>query len=452
MVRQVVFDVEADGLTPTKIHCLSANINRSVITTSGYGTMRKFLSRDQVLIGHNITRWDIPNLERLLKIKVECKLVDTLALSWYLEPNRIRHGLESYGEDFGVPKPVVNDWEGLSQEEYNHRCEQDVEINTKLWDMQWKKLVRLYGSDEEAWRCIDYLQFKMHCAALQEACGWRVDKVRCEAGIEELTKEKEHKLHMLTKAMPLDKIWKVKQPPKKPFKQDGTLSASGKSWLDLFYPGKSTIDFSKEVEKRFLHSHKEPKPTSSKQVKDWLFGLGWKPRNFKYVREDSGNYRKIPQVKNADGDGVCDSIKELYGKEPNLEYLDGLSVLSHRIPILQGFLDNCDEGGKIQAQIQGITNTLRLKHKVAVNLPGVGKPYGELVRGCLIADEGYELCGSDMSGLEDRTGNHYAYEHDAVYVAEKSAPGYDPHTNMGVVAGMMTKDEEEFYKWYDSNH
>ena len=89
----VVFDCEADGLTPTKLHCISKD-NGTLSTTTTYDVMREWLVNASVLVGHNIIRWDIPNIERLLGIKITAKLVDTLALSWYLEPNRALHGLE----------------------------------------------------------------------------------------------------------------------------------------------------------------------------------------------------------------------------------------------------------------------------------------------------------------------------------------------------------------------
>ncbi len=87
-------------------------------TATNYDDMRKFLLNDKnILVGHNFIRWDIPNLERVLDIKVTARVIDTLALSWILSPDRNKHGIESYGDDFGIEKPKINDWVGLSPEE-----------------------------------------------------------------------------------------------------------------------------------------------------------------------------------------------------------------------------------------------------------------------------------------------------------------------------------------------
>lgn len=93
----MIFDVEGDGLKPTKLHCLSVNTGKKIKSTTNYAEMRKFFTKATLLIGHNIQRFDIPVVERLLEIKITAKLVDTLVLSWYLEPKRLKHGLAEWG-------------------------------------------------------------------------------------------------------------------------------------------------------------------------------------------------------------------------------------------------------------------------------------------------------------------------------------------------------------------
>ncbi len=70
--------------------------------------------------------------------------IDTLALSWYLFPERQKHGLADWGVDLGIPKPKVDDWQNLSYEEYKHRCEEDTKINWKLWKKLERRLEEIY--------------------------------------------------------------------------------------------------------------------------------------------------------------------------------------------------------------------------------------------------------------------------------------------------------------------
>jgi DNA polymerase I-like protein with 3'-5' exonuclease and polymerase domains len=95
-----------------------------------------------------------------------------------------------------------------------------------------------------------------------------------------------------------------------------------------------------------------------------------------------------------------------------------------------------------------ITDTLKpkSKHKTAVNLPKVEKPYAESIRGVLIARDGYELCGADMSSLEDRLKQHFIYPYDPEYVKEMSSDDYDPHLSLALLAGSISYAAMEAYK------
>ena len=441
-----VFDVESDGFNPTKLHCISVKgTNTKLKSTANYDNMRKFFTNADVLIGHNIIRFDIPVVERILGIKITARRVDTLALSWYLEPQRVRHGLEYYGEDFGIPKPVVTDWDGLTTEEYIHRCEEDVKINTTLWEKQWKQLLKLYGSEEEAWRFIDYLTFKMDCALEQEVRKWKLDVPRATKVLAELVAIREDKVTELASVMPKVPVISKKSKPAKPFKQDGSWSIVGSNWFSLLLENNLEDDYDGVVE--VVTGEKEPNPGSSPQLKAWLNSFGWVPETFEYKRnKDTGDVRKIPQMNLKHGGGVCPSIKKLFDVEPKLQVLEGLSILTHRISILNGFLGNIDEDGYIQARIQGLTNTLRFKHQVVVNLPGVDKPYGTDIRGCLIAPEGYELLGSDMCSLEDRTKQHYMWDFDPDYVKEMMTDDFDPHIDLAMFAKAMKPEDAHNFK------
>jgi len=426
--NEFVFDIEADSIDATKIHCMVAN-GKEVDKT-----FFENLTPKDTLIGHNIIRYDIPTLEKLLGIKIKAQLIDTLALSWYLfDVNR--HGLEQWGERLNIEKPTITDWENLSREEYLYRCKEDVKINTKLWGLQKSLLIKIYDGDYQP--LVRYLSFKMKMAMLQEKSKWKLDVDKANTLLNELELKNEQAINELSKVMPtVPKIAKRKR-PKLPFKQDGSLSVAGERWKVLAEDNGFTIEYDHEIEE--VVGQEEPNPTSSKQVKDWLFSLGWQPMTFNFVED-----REIPQVKTKDGE-LCKSIKKLSKLHPEVLVLEDMAVVKHRIGLVKGLLKN-EQGGYVQASIQGLTNTLRFKHAVCVNLPSARKPYGLEIRGLLTSHDDKELCGSDMCSLEDRVKQHYMWEHDEEYVKEMSKPDFDPHLDLALSAKAISQQEMQDYK------
>ena len=438
----IVFDVEADNLLDdaTKIHCLSYTSDGSTYKTLyDYNEMRELVLSQRGLIGHNIIRYDVPLLEKLLGIKVTASLFDTLPMSWVLNYNRPRHGLESFGEEFGIPKPEITDWTNLSQEEYAHRCTEDVKINWQLWYNLLNRFMFLYNKDKtELNRFFRYLHFKMDCAREAEQQGWKLDVHKADSTMQKLTGLQDKKIEELISVMPMRKIMSIKTKPKVFRKKDDKLSANGRRWLDLLEENGLPSSYNGEVS--VVKGVEEANPMSSDQVKDWLTGLGWKPCTFK-----EGSNGPVPQVRK--GGELTASVRLLIDNNPTVEVLDGLTVLQHRLSIFKGFLE-CQRDGYVKAEIAGLTNTLRFKHsKPLVNLPGVDKPWGEEIRGCLTAPEGYVLCGADMTSLEDTTKRHYMHPYDPDYVAEMSQDGFDPHLDLAKHAGAITQyDIDEYNK------
>jgi hypothetical protein len=368
------------------------------------------------------------------------RVIDTLGLAWYLEPLRPRYGLATYGEEFGVSKPIVEDWYTDDIDVYTHRCQEDVKINTILWNKQWDKLKELYSDEDHIWKFLKYLDFKLECARKQERDRWKLDIDFTRNALETLKADKDERVQKLQSIMPKVVKYTTKDKPKVLQKKDGSPSVHGELWYELLRSMGLSEDHDEPV--KYIHHYEEPNPSSSQQVKDWLYSLGWKPRTFKYK-----DNREIAQINQEHGKGICESIKELYTKEPRLEVLEGLSVLSHRISILEGFLKTVDKDGYVKAQIQGLTNTLRFRHSLpCVNLPKPGLLYADAIRSSLTATEGYELCGADMSSLEDRLKQHFIYPYDPEFVKEMTTDGFDPHLDLALMGKAVTDEEVQSYK------
>ena len=437
----IVFDVEANGLVEdaTKIHCLSYVRDDGVYATLyQYDDMRHLLMNEKGLIGHNIIRYDVPLLNKILGINIEARLFDTLAMSWVLNPTRSKHGLDSFFPDFGIEKPKIDDWENLSLQDYTNRCVEDVRITKALWDNLLKRFLTIYASKDRLDKFFRYLEFKMDCANEAEQQGWKINSDLANSCVERLTNLQEDKVKELTEVMPMRKLYKVQTKPKVCHKKDGSLSSHGKKWFALLDEHGLPEGYNGDV--TVVKGAEDANPNSTDQVKDWLFSLGWKPCTYKYNKnKETGEEKKVAQVrKNGE---LTDSIKLLIKNHPTVKVLDGLTVLQHRLSIFKGFVD-CERNGYLKAEIDGLTNTLRFKHKKPlVNLPSVEKPWGKEIRSCLVAPEGYVLCGADMTSLEDTTKRHYMKPYDPKYVEEMSREGFDPHLDLAKHAGEVTQND-----------
>lgn len=406
-------------------------------------------------------------------------------------------------------------------EEMKHRVSEDVKINQALWKDLKCRLIEIYttakfeidaGSvggkrisdhevlavdalvglsvEEHINRLLTFLMFKMDCARLQEKTMWEVDV--------ELLLETEQKLEVICNAakdelesvMPKVPQYTKKEPPKKPYKKDGSLSAIGIKWKELMeiYEAKDVDEEGTlKVETtdvkgifKVLSGYEEPSASSPVQVKNFLYSKGWVPVSFKYEKDEDkfnawiarkpaeGSHhskwtdwkdsrpeeRAIPQITvgGEEGKELCESVLELAEEVPEIKKYAEYNVAKHRLGVIKGFVRDLKDGKWLQARIGGFTNTLRVQHRELVNLAGIDKPYGKEIRGVLVAGEGKCLLGSDMSSLEDRCKHHLMLPYDPEYVATMQEEDFDPHLLGAQVAGMITEEEVEFYKWYKKNH
>lgn len=507
-MKYFVGDIETNAIhlkDIDRIHCFSLSSENKngkwvVNTTTDHDKMRKVLLDPNVcIVGHNFVQYDVPALEKILKIKVKCKVIDTLGISWTLFPKRVigTHGLGDWGEEFGVPKPKVEDWEGQPIEVYINRCEEDVKINTNLWLLILKKLKSIYGGDdmETAYKWMDYVTFKMDCLREQAEVGLRIDRDKVEKTLEVFNKLKEEKVNILKGIMPPNPVYSVKKMPKVMYRKDESLSSNGEKWLAFLEEQGLPIDHTEEV--RYISGYEDAKPTSPDQVKDWLYSYGWKPETFKenekfmpkVMKKKDGSVSaqaekwyellkenglpkthtggvpyKTAQIKNAKGK-LCKSVIKLADKIPQVhEYVD-LGIYTHRIGLLKSFLVNSDaETGFTVAGASCFTNTLRLQHRKPVaNLNKVTGDHNEEegkicwkdgvhIRQNIVAHHGHILVGADLDSLENRLALNFMHPYDPEYVATKNTPGYDSHLGFAVFAGALTQEQADAHIAKEEDH
>lgn len=147
----IIFDIESDGLLDeaTKIYVFGwTKDGETVHVETDYDDIRMVLDTNAMAGGHNSFLFDFPLLRKILGYSYQGLKVDTLWLSWYLDPKRSKHSIQSYEEAFGLKKVHVDDdaWKTGNIPLMTERVIEDVKINWKLWKKQEAVLEKLYGN------------------------------------------------------------------------------------------------------------------------------------------------------------------------------------------------------------------------------------------------------------------------------------------------------------------
>ena len=138
-MKQIILDIEANGLKPDTIWCVVAK-------EVEHGTTNTFIGDDisefsdwvlyngiTDICGHNIIGYDLPILERLAGFKWKGAVQDTLVMSRLAHPHREGgHSLSAWGSRLGFEKGEHNDWFSFSWDMVDY-CKRDVVLTLLVY-------------------------------------------------------------------------------------------------------------------------------------------------------------------------------------------------------------------------------------------------------------------------------------------------------------------------------
>ena len=146
-MKKYVIDIEANGLRPDTVWCICIHDLETDEGTSWVDTALNDFSKwvednkPIELIGHNIIGYDIPVLEKLLKVDFsDCKITDTLVMSRLESPSREGgHSLDNWGALLNYPKGEHDDWTVFSYDMLSY-CIRDTKLNVQVYKVLLHKL------------------------------------------------------------------------------------------------------------------------------------------------------------------------------------------------------------------------------------------------------------------------------------------------------------------------
>lgn len=354
---------------------------------------------------------------------------DLYVLSQYLEPDRPRHSLASYGEEYSDAKIDFNDFSKYS-EEMRVYCQQDVNLTLRVFRELTAKATKLYKewiNDSFKLTQKDYYLY-----SAQAYSGVKFNKKAAIKLAEEIEQEmQEINDYVLPKLPPRSLKEGEKKHytmPAKPFKKDGSLSSSMLNWIEKH---NATL-----LEDNFVSAYgKEYKIQSGKlldielpmeikdgdDIKEWLISKGWVPSYYNFKRGPDGKPER-----DSKGEVITTTpkLQEMGKLCPNLLKLDDdlpkrivkYLSLRNRKSVIEGWLDNwrLDFDGRLSTEISGFTPTFRVKHKTVVNLPKASPEVlkGYEVRSLFIVEDGMKYVSADAAALENRTVADFTFKYD----------------------------------------
>lgn len=457
---KIVLDIECNALhNPTRIWCIvckdidtsSYHIFRDVTKSPEKERFNEFLNRCELVIGHNLLGYDIPVLEALIGAKSRAPGVvemDTLILSKLIDYPRVKHSVEEYGREFGLPKGEFSDWSKYSPEMEKY-CARDVDITEKIY----KKYKKYVDNPERRASIILEHEFQLVCNSLEKN-GFAFDTAKAQT----LLKKVE------TELSALDKDILTSFPPREVLIREFTPRATKFGTISKTSVPRSLHDKISDftVGKTYpLVKLVEFNPSSHKQIIQVLNEAGWSPIDKTKTHIDterSLNKLKRFRIRNNQLDIEMKNLYDKYTElqkvgwkvnEANLETLPSSApkpakslakriLLESRRRTLTEWLELVSEG-RIHGRFYGIgawTHRMAHQNPNTANIPneldtfGKKKLYGKELRSFWIAPKNRLLVGCDAEGIQLRIFAHYINdpEFTQALVEGKKDDKTDPHS------------------------
>ena len=419
-MKEIVFDIESNGLKPDKIWCIVAKPVGEPVVSFGPTRIKEginYLESADVLVGHNILGFDIPVIEKLYDVKLNHKSIrDTLVMSRLFNPVRENgHSLKTWGYVVGMPKAQQpEDWDSYNTDMLKY-CQQDVILNERVYK---KLLVEGEGFSEEA---INLEHSVAPILKEQEDNGFEFNEKEAlllVASLKERMFEVEKEVQKVFKPKMVD----VKLVTPK-LKKDGTLSKSGLTEYE--YEEIKATNFMNP----FMRKKLQPFNLGSrKQIGEYLTDFGWKPNRFTPTGQPIVDESSLAKVK----------------KIPEAKLIAEFLLLQKRIAQIDSWITAVDDDSRVHGfVVPNGTITGRMSHRSPnmAQVPSVASEYGKECRACWTVKDGYKLVGVDASGLELRMLAHYMDNEEYT----KEVTDGDIHTANQKLAGLKSRDKAKTF-------
>lgn len=418
---KVAFDIETDGLNPSRIHCIAAHVIGQDVSEFWTPDRVKYFPawlveiNAEVLIGHNIIGFDLPALGKLLGFEWWGEVEDTLVMSRLDNPSREGgHSLASWGTRMNFPKGDYDDW-SVYTDEMGEYCKQDVKVLVRLYKYMTSK--RMSEKALEMEHKIAQITHK------QTQNGWKFDLRKAThllAAIKEEMFIAEDEVRKVFKPLP---VWTPLKYLKQTHKKDGGKTSN---YINQLAKGAEWHEIDGELQWGY-YAFPEFNLGSRQQIAKYLQHFGWEPKDFTELGTPIVSETILETIEIPEGKLIA-------------KYL----MLQKRLGLVSAWIDAVDETGRIHGKVNtcgAVTGRMTHSSPNLAQVPASYSPYGEDCRELFTVEDGYKLVGMDASGLELRMLAHYMNDED--YTNE--VINGDIHTANQRAANLESRDKAKTF-------
>jgi DNA polymerase-1 len=426
-MKNIVFDIEADSLEPTKIWCIAA-VDPDSGETKTFGPSEiieglAHLSSAEKLIGHNIIGYDLPAIKKIHNVDLTAnrRIVDTLVLSRLFNPSREGgHSLESWGYRIGMHK-IDHDEFGYYTPEMLTYCRNDAVLNSKLFN---NLKLESRGFSRQS---VDIEHAALQIIAEQREHGFLLNMREATLLEAQLTE----RLHEVEKEV--QKTFRPKRIKTVLLAHFTSTGALSKMALIEGSDKKSRLTQEEyeeiSIKRKVTRIKEEPFNLGSrKQIGEYLIDFGWKPKKF------------TPTGQPIVDESTLSKITDIPEAALIAEYL----LLQKRIAQVSSWIKAANDDDRVRGYVNpNGTVTGRMTHNSPnmAQVPSVASPYGKECRACWTVAEGYKLVGIDASGLELRMLAHYMADEDF----KNELLHGDIHSSNQKLAGLESRNQAKTF-------
>ena len=418
---KIAFDIETDGLNPTKIYCIAAKVIGQDRTEFWTPETVKFFPawiveiNADTLIGHNIIGFDLPVLKKLLGFEWWGDIEDTLVMSRLDNPSREGgHSLAAWGLRMNYSKGEFSDWTHYSQEMKEY-CIRDVEVLDKVY--------RRLSSRDMSKKALELEHRIAEITYQQTLNGWKFD-IRKASSLLALLKEQMFLAEDEVRKVftPLE-VWMPLKELKQTHRKDGGKTVN---YINQLAKGAEWYEIDGELQWGY-YAYPEFNLGSRQQIARYLQHFGWKPKHFTELGTVIVSEAVLETIEIPEGKLIA-------------KYL----MLQKRLGMVSSWIDAIDKDDRIRGKVNtcgAVTGRMTHSSPNLAQVPAVYSPYGEECRELFTVEEGYKLVGMDASGLELRMLAHYMNDED--YTNE--VINGDIHTANQKAANIDTRDNAKTF-------